>query len=461
MTPLEQRRCVSIHQKLASLGAEFLEWRRLTRPGTPLEKHHRQVRALAAHLSGLRLETKAIYREAKSAGILEEARNIESLILGIRRIWEFFRTKLMQRRDDEIRSFLQLADELAWACYKPVLELAGEQARREPPLVFLNGGLSPYALSRDNAFTAESVPGEALASGTWDPILRKLPIPVIGVPWYQTAHIPDLPVVAHETGHTVEQDFGLEKAVSSAFETQLNATPGAANVQHWKSWSHEIFADIWGCLTLGPAFVSSLMEFLAAAPAIVDNEVASAQGKYPTVHLRMALCLEALRQLQFNSDADALQDQWKQHFNAVKMIGFEADVSAICAAILDTEYDIGARPVKFCRIRELAFTPADWKYAQEAAEKQRRGRRIDPETTAPQLVAAARFSFDNNPGVYAKAGYNAAFKEHIGSIVRPGIRAGERTRSTQQMEESAAGHMMAGREWFGEFARWAGAPRQT
>jgi hypothetical protein len=72
---------------------------------------------------------------------------------------ECVESKLVQRWDEDLRRFLQLADELAWSCYQPALE-ASKSGRRKPPLVFLNGGLSPFALSRDRAFRAEDVPGQ-------------------------------------------------------------------------------------------------------------------------------------------------------------------------------------------------------------------------------------------------------------------------------------------------------------
>ena len=197
MTPFAARKQAALRQKLDALDAEFVHWTGITEAGGKLEKHNSQVVALTGHLNGLREATKEIFEEAGNNGtILEDGRNIESLVLGIRRIWEFFRVKLAQRHDPDQLAFLQLADELAWHCYRPVLE-ATPGARREPPLVFLNGGLSPFALSRDTAFPAEAVPGEPLAGRTYEPILARLPIPVIGVPWHKVAHLPDLPVAAH------------------------------------------------------------------------------------------------------------------------------------------------------------------------------------------------------------------------------------------------------------------------
>jgi hypothetical protein len=169
MSSLEDRKKIGLAQKLDALDVEFQEWVDCTSTRA-YEKHHTQVLAITGHLKGLRTATREILDDPNE-DILSKARNVESLVLGIRRIWEFFRSKLVQRRDEQMHAFLQLADELAWACYKPVLDRTQALGKRQPPLVFLNGGLSPYALSRDQAFPAEEVTGEPLGG----PYLRSNP----------------------------------------------------------------------------------------------------------------------------------------------------------------------------------------------------------------------------------------------------------------------------------------------
>jgi hypothetical protein len=303
---IDIRKQVGLEQKLGALDTEFARWLALSLENNPYEKHQTQIRALTGHLAGLWGKTKGMLDEATQDGtLLVEARNLESLVLGIRRIWEFFRSKLAQRWDPELKQFLQLSDELAWACYRPALEQS-DSKRREPPLVFLNGGLSPFALSRDLAFVAEEVPGEPLSGKTYDPVLRHLPIPIIGVPWYQVAHLPDLLVVAHETGHAVEQDFGLHEGVVSSIRSALQGEDREYRFSCWQAWSTEIFADVWGCLTLGAAFVSSLLDFLATDRIVVENEIATKDGKYPTAHLRILLCLDVLHSMEFGETANEL-----------------------------------------------------------------------------------------------------------------------------------------------------------
>lgn len=428
MNPFAARKQAALEQKLAALDAEFAHWLDVTKAGGKFEKHHTQVRALTGHLQGLREATSDILKDAVHNGaILEEGRNLESLVLGIRRIWEFFRSKLVQRRDPDQLGFLQLADELAWGCYKPVLDKY-PASRREPPLVFLNGGLSPFALSRDAAFPAEAVPGEPLAGSTYEPILQKLPIPVIGVPWHQVAHLPDLPVAAHETGHAVMHDFGWRDDLLLRITTP--------HAQHWKAWAAEIFADIWGCLALGPAYASALCDFLTTGASEIEGEIASETGKYPTATLRILLCAEVL-DANFPHEAQQLRDTWLQAYPVRAMAALEGEVPAIAAALTpDGEWRTA-----------LEFTPADWSAAQDAANELKSKLTPTSATSAARLVAAARILYDRDPAQFAAKAYSKTVLEYAQTLIQPGTRTAPRAISASD-----------GKAWFEDFRKWV-SPR--
>lgn len=450
------RKEVALAQKLDSLDAEFLDWLDVTKDGAELEKHHTQVLALTGHLSGLRDQTRTMLDQAiEDKTVLDDSSNVESLVLGLRRIWEFFRAKLAQRHDPKLRCFLQAADELAWSCYKPMLDLCGTE-RREPPLVFLNGGLSPYALSRDQAFTAEAVPGEALAGKTYDPILQKLPIPVIGVPWHQVAHLPDLPVVAHETGHAVEHDFGLHDLVVANLTSKLGN--GAPRVDAWKAWSREVFADLWGCLTLGPAYVRSLVDFLASSPAVVENQVATPQSKYPTAYLRIMLCADALDRMGFTGEGQTLASEWKGVYTKHAMPEIDqAEIRAVVDAMLGTKLGGGKLDKPLLELGEpLVFATTDWTYAGKGADEQDAG--TTPENTLTTIrtwTAATRILYDKSPTRYAEEKHGRALLKYSRTLIDPGTRAGE-DEVTEDLKNTIATTAYAtGGTWFEEFAAWA------
>ena len=81
-------------------------------------------------------------------------------------------------------------------------------------------------------------------------------------------HLPMAVVVAHEVGHAVEHDFWLEAALTAAFAAL--AVPDERKVA-WSAWREELFADAYGVLCCGPAYVQALMDFLLGAPAAIQR----------------------------------------------------------------------------------------------------------------------------------------------------------------------------------------------
>lgn len=451
MPTFSERKEIALEQKLAALSAEFDQWLRITGAGQGFEKHHTQVRAITGHLQGLRKRTGALLADAAAEKtILGEGRNIESLTLGIRRIWEFFRAKLVQRRDPDQRAFLQLADELAWGCYKPALDRF-PGARREPPLVFLNGGLSPFALSRDQAFPAEAVPGEPLAGRTYDDILQSLPIPMIGVPWHQTAHLPDLPVVAHETGHAVEHDFALHDTIVKRINGELAKKGRASRASAWIAWSSEMFADAWGCLTLGPAYASALRDFLIESETTIRGEIATADGKYPTATLRMLLCA-CLLETTFGAEAAAGRAAWLEQYPIPEpdrdhgMKEYVGDIPSIAAAL--SLPDLWST--------EAALTLDDWNAAAVACGEVRAGSIPESASTAARLVAAARRLYDENPRDFAQKKWSELILAQAAALIRPGTRAGETLLDDEAKQALSDEAQQQGVNAFEPFRKWAG-----
>jgi hypothetical protein len=214
MSDLTDRKLLELRQKLYALDAEFGRWLEQSETANPGQKHHSQVRAITMSMMGLRDRIgKRLDALAAERDPVGESANLQRLILAIYRVWEFFRAKLDQRSVPAFRDYLAAVDELAWQSYGPLRKLAFPDLTvvpgKEPPLVFLNGGWSPFVARRAMAFQAEDVSREFINDRTVKKILEHQPIPVIGVPWYQVAHLPDALVVLHETGHVVEVDFGL------------------------------------------------------------------------------------------------------------------------------------------------------------------------------------------------------------------------------------------------------------
>jgi len=284
-------------------------------------------------------------------------------------------------------------------------------------------------------------------------VLEHLPIAVIGVPWHQTAHLPDLPVVAHETGHAVEQNFGLQDEVLKALGRSL---AGSARRRDWEAWADESFADLWGTLTLGPAFVSSLMDFVADDPNKLNNEVSAAKDKYPTADLRIRLCLRVLERMGFDKAAETLKTEWGRQYGRDGMpAGYAQDAVAVADAVLDASFSGlgGAGPL--LDLPHLRFQADDDNYACKGADERGRGRPAESASTVRCLVTAARHLYDQDPQAYVHKECNKGLICDAQGLIKPGTRAGERELKEAEKENLANLSEEAGSTWFAEFKKWA------
>jgi hypothetical protein len=294
MMSLPERKLVELTQKLSGLDAEFGYWLNQSEAGCIFEKNHTQIRAVVAPLQRLRTQiSNRLDQAAKGPEtLIARGQGVEKMILATRRIWEFFRSKLAQRLEEQLAPYLAAADEYAWACYRPAQEQAsldwGNLHRKEPPLVFCNGGLSPFALPRDRPFEAEDVPNENLSGPELRRVLDRLPVAVMGVPWFQVHHLPDALVIGHEVGHAVEEDFGLARQIEGLWTAALERID-AAHRAAWTDWRAELVADFYGGLCAGPAYVGAPMDFLTGDRTVVEGEsrISPNWGLYPTAYLRM------------------------------------------------------------------------------------------------------------------------------------------------------------------------------
>ncbi|MDA0185808.1 hypothetical protein OJ997_36225, partial [Solirubrobacter phytolaccae] len=227
---------VELAHKLAGLEHELAYFRGEAAVGGRLEKHHTQVDAVA---DALAVPVRDVRAWLDTPGGVD-AEPAEAMILALHGLWDQVRGSLVLRYVEHFEDFLVAADELAFRCYEPAIRRG---APCEPPLVGLGGELSPLARPRSGA-------------------RRGLPVALIGLPWFQLEHLPDLPLVAHEVGHVVEADLNLGPALDAAVADALGPD------HTWAPWRQEAFADVFATLMLGPAFTSTLAHYLTAgAPA--------------------------------------------------------------------------------------------------------------------------------------------------------------------------------------------------
>jgi hypothetical protein len=330
---LNQRRRAEIEAKVKSLDEELTHWKQLTEDaGLGLRRHHSQVRRLATVLDGLTETVRKDLGDLPAAAfVLDKAASLESNILAAHAIWEVFRAKFVLREDTLFRGVLAACDDLAWECYSPAMQLF-DQDRKGPPLVYFSATWSPFMVPRDSSFQNEVRAGPGAASALRDDaflaVLKRLPIPLIGVPWYHTVHLPGAIVIAHEVGHVVEFDFDLTAGIDAAL-----SNAGLDHTELWKGWASEVFADLYGCLCMGPAFVGAMMDLLTTSVSSVQTEVRTS-GKYPARAVRIELMLKALEQAGLGTDAARLRATWEDVYGTnATAADFTSDIAKVIAAI--------------------------------------------------------------------------------------------------------------------------------
>jgi hypothetical protein len=335
---LDRRRRVELVCKAESLRRELEHWKTLTddeRRG--MRRHNSQVQRLASVLDGL-MESVRNYLDGLPAqqSVIDKATSQEERLLAAHSIWEVFRSKLVLREDDLFRVALVACDDLAWECYKPAVAKF-DPCRKGPPLVYFSATWSPFMMPRDSSFANEVRAGPGAAGALREDgvleILKRLPVPLIGVPWYHMVHLPGALVIAHEVGHVVETDFDLTQDIAGALSgAQLD------HAEAWQAWASEVFADLYGCLCMGPAFVGAMMDLLTTTVSAVRGEKPG-RGRYPTRALRIELMLAALTQVGQKEDAIRLRKTWEEVYGADWVpADYLNDVAKVVPAIFEGHY---------------------------------------------------------------------------------------------------------------------------
>lgn len=396
------RKRVELHQKLAGVRDEFAHWTAEAGSCRLLRKHQSQIQRLTDQLSGMAdsLAAQLAAIPAEADRVLGESRPLQLRVLEVHRLWDYYRSKLNLRYVAWFADYLAAADDLAWECYEPVREAASASADppavRAAPLVFLTGEFSPYTHARAARYEIEPLP-EVLDSEEFRAIAAALPVPVIGVPWYQVAHLPDAPLIGHEIGHDLEKELGLTTTMEGDLATALAGLDDGERAVAWNAWRAELFADLYGLLCTGPAFVASMADLLAADPLEVADQaqIAAAWEPHPPASLRMRALTHALSLQGFETDALALRDAWEAAFPPDPRDRFLGEVPMVVEALWNSRYRQLGGPL--CGAITFSRDQQDLAMAVKVGVLN---------GMAPQandircLIAAARLAFDADPEGY-------------------------------------------------------------
>jgi hypothetical protein len=262
------------------LAGELRQWEGVSRSGGPLEKHRSQVDAVLALLGVGLADARARLTDGRGD-------EVPGRILDLHHVWDFFRSRLMLRRVRDLRRLLDVADELAWQCYGPVLALPGTHPK-EPPLVGFGRTASPRAHRRGSAYH-DLLPRGGIHTREGREAAARLPFPVIEVPWHFGAQLPALLTVAHETAHHIEDDCDLGDEIRRRVE---HADLPPERAVHWARWAGEAFADVCAAVVCGTAYAEVLAELLE--PELPADE-ADFAGPHPPPGARVRLARAAAR----------------------------------------------------------------------------------------------------------------------------------------------------------------------
>ncbi|MFB8180411.1 hypothetical protein ACFC8N_31100 [Streptomyces sp. NPDC055966] len=270
----------------------------MSRAGGPLEKHRSQLDAVGVLLGAAVADVRVRLTDGRAC-------EVPGRVLDLHHVWDFYRTRFMLRHVRAYRRFLDVADELAWETYGPVVRLPGARPK-EPPLVGFSRAASPRAHRRGGAYH-DLLPRGGIHTPEGRAAAARLPFPVIDVPWSFGSHLPALLTVAHEAAHHIDDDCGLGTEIR---ERVAGAPLAPDRRAHWVRWAGEAFADVCAAVLCGPAYAAVLADLLDSGDGECGDGGESGvderdfDGPHPPPAARLRLAAAAAR-LAGHPDAQA------------------------------------------------------------------------------------------------------------------------------------------------------------
>ena len=444
----------SLESKLRSLETDLSEWQTVVGdPGVAssdflvFAKHQSQIARLYDLFSGIVRKLKSeLDDHIRLIGpdSFDSPKELSLKILQGHALWAYFRNKFLLRRSPNLRKYLSAADEFAWACFKP-LSVASQQvtgdagASKVPPLIYLGQDLSPFVYPRDWSLSSEikNVNDQVFRS-----VIEKAPVSLVSLPYYQTAHLPETMVLAHEMGHVVEMDLGLSTTLDESLEAIPDATIPQQRKEVWKRCRIEAFADVFGATAGGVAFCHALANFLAKSRDKIVNEDFGKKSKYeyPTCFLRVLLALEVLRGKDGKLPpaaaiihADWIEDYGSHHLHTE----YENDLGSIVKCFVDTPFQAfgGKRSIRDI----VGLTREDEEQAATDAREMAESSTIPEANDARVLFAAATLAYYESPEKYVARGVENLVLDRIEAIADKVPRAAKNVTASVHESDHARG----------------------
>lgn len=208
---------------------------------------------------------------------------------------------LQQHSSHEYHQKLACTDAVIRDLYLPTMKLAHERGLVSKEML----SCTPLAYLTDAPDGACSWRQHALTAVNYG---RRLPLSMMAVPRKYLSQPWNLTATAHEVGLYVYADLDLSWEIANKLQTEsLSAGVSAQTAPTWSQWHEVLFADVFGVLKLGPAYVSGMIELLGtgtdAALAMVQN------SPVPPAYIRWHVMLQTLQLLNFNDPSRELFNQ--------------------------------------------------------------------------------------------------------------------------------------------------------
>ena len=320
---------------------------------------------------------------------------------------------IAQRRDGELLLLLGDSDALAEACYRPILEYA-------------RGAGITLTFERAATVLGDSELFAALASNP----ARLAPI-VLPPDW--PVEVAWWPALVHEVGHCFYRSvvMGGAGGKSVSLDTELRARlqlpcgngplPSGlfplteADLRSaLGAWLEEMFADAFGVMMLGPAFVHTMIWAFAGTPqAVITCQPVMPEGRFdehPPAHLRVVLGCRLLAEMGYPTEARHLEASWRNRHGGPRQLWIptrngrwqgvvEEPLVARAAAVVMAFYDdsfasLGDEPLR--SIPGLDFGPREHHAAIDAATALL-SRRTPVSRDARILIAGAVLAWAREP----------------------------------------------------------------
>jgi hypothetical protein len=342
-------------------------------------------------------ETARTLRSAGASALATQAGQLaiaRAAAVELEALLEIVKLLAQQRRQPELLALLAPSDALAAACYQPIVDFCS--SRRIP----LASDRTATALDGDKLYLLRVDDPSGLA--------------LIVLPGAWSTELVWWPAIAHEIGHDF---YGSVRGLDGELRRRLRlpasgscALPRTARLTTADldaavgAWQEELFADAFGTMMLGPAYVTSMSTIFARPNRPEEACAAQRSGalfeEHPPGHVRVACACRLLADMGYGADADRLLAAWRARHHQPDRIYLpssggnwlalaEEQVVERAYAVQETLYRTGLDALLGVPLRSipgLDLGPREHEEARRVREALASGRRIP--IRDPRLVIA-------------------------------------------------------------------------